>query len=163
MPQLVTEQDSHQRQREEEPPEQLGGVHADRQRDPEPGELEPVQAEGGAGEEVRPGEQQDDGGWRVDGRKIFGTLSPVWTRFGIHAADNSDPDNPKIVQGLQQLSKWEDGIEPAIDVTLAGRYYERFADHAVSVAIRVVFLVTGSWHDEQVPLSDAGRVHRAEP
>lgn len=38
---------------------------------------------------------------------------------------------------------WADGIEPAIDITLAGRYYERFADHAVSVARRVVYLVTG--------------------
>jgi phosphate transport system protein len=38
---------------------------------------------------------------------------------------------------------WEYGIETAIDVTLCGRYYERFADHAVSVARRVVFLVTG--------------------
>ncbi len=39
--------------------------------------------------------------------------------------------------------KWAEGIEPAIDITLAGRYYERFADHAVSVARRVVYLVTG--------------------
>jgi phosphate transport system protein len=38
---------------------------------------------------------------------------------------------------------WEGGIEPAIDVTLCGRYYERFCDHAVSVARRVHFLVTG--------------------
>jgi phosphate transport system protein len=42
------------------------------------------------------------------------------------------------------LSKdWPHGIESAIDVTLLGRYYERFADHAVSVARRVVYLVTG--------------------
>jgi phosphate transport system protein len=34
-------------------------------------------------------------------------------------------------------------VEEAIDVTLIGRYYERFADHAVSVARRVVYLVTG--------------------
>jgi phosphate transport system protein len=34
-------------------------------------------------------------------------------------------------------------IEAAIDVTLLSRYYERFADHAVSVAHRLVFLVTG--------------------
>jgi phosphate transport system protein len=40
---------------------------------------------------------------------------------------------------------WTHGIEPAIDVTLCGRYYERFADHAVSVARRVVYLVTGSY------------------
>lgn len=42
------------------------------------------------------------------------------------------------------LSKdWPHGMESAIDITLLGRYYERFADHAVSVARRVVFLVTG--------------------
>jgi len=39
--------------------------------------------------------------------------------------------------------EWTDGIEAAIDITLAGRYYERFADHAVSLARRVVYLVTG--------------------
>jgi phosphate transport system protein len=38
---------------------------------------------------------------------------------------------------------WSHGIETAVDVTLCGRYYERFADHAVSVAHRVVYLVTG--------------------
>ena len=38
---------------------------------------------------------------------------------------------------------WEHGIETAVDVALCGRYYERFADHAVSVAQRVTFLVTG--------------------
>ena len=45
---------------------------------------------------------------------------------------------------------WEYGIEPAIDITLIGRYYERYADHAVSVARRVVFLVTGEHptHDD---------------
>jgi phosphate transport system protein len=39
--------------------------------------------------------------------------------------------------------KWEGGVEGAIDVTLCGRYYERFCDHAVSVARRVIYLVTG--------------------
>jgi len=43
--------------------------------------------------------------------------------------------------------RWDQGIEPAIDITLAGRYYERFADHAVSVARRVVYLVTGERPD----------------
>jgi phosphate transport system protein len=38
---------------------------------------------------------------------------------------------------------WPYGIETAVDVTLCGRYYERFADHAVSVAHRVTYLVTG--------------------
>jgi phosphate transport system protein len=45
---------------------------------------------------------------------------------------------------------WSYGIESAVDVTLVGRYYERFADHAVSVASRVVYLVTGEWQDAYV-------------
>jgi phosphate transport system protein len=43
--------------------------------------------------------------------------------------------------------EWSAGVEAAIDITLAGRYYERFADHAVSVARRVVYLVTGERPD----------------
>lgn len=39
--------------------------------------------------------------------------------------------------------EWKHGLESAIDITLCGRYYERFADHAVSVARRVTYLVTG--------------------
>ncbi|GAA1571607.1 phosphate signaling complex protein PhoU [Actinomadura kijaniata] len=39
--------------------------------------------------------------------------------------------------------KWKHGVEPAIDITLAGRYFERFADHAVTVGEHVVYLVTG--------------------
>jgi phosphate transport system protein len=39
---------------------------------------------------------------------------------------------------------WAYGTEVAIDMTLLGRYYERYADHAVAVARRVVFIVTGS-------------------
>ena len=38
---------------------------------------------------------------------------------------------------------WEHGVEAAVDCALLGRYYERIADHAVSVANRVVFVVTG--------------------
>ena len=40
---------------------------------------------------------------------------------------------------------WEHGVETAIDLTLLGRYYERYADHAVSVSRRVIFLVTGKF------------------
>jgi phosphate transport system protein len=40
-------------------------------------------------------------------------------------------------------SDWQHGVEPAVDIALLGRYYERIADHAVSIARRVVFLVTG--------------------
>lgn len=38
---------------------------------------------------------------------------------------------------------WKHGVEPAIDITLTGRFFERYADHAVQVARYVIFLVTG--------------------
>ena len=38
---------------------------------------------------------------------------------------------------------WTHGVEAAIDVTLLSRFYERFGDHAVSVARRVIHIVTG--------------------
>jgi phosphate transport system protein len=40
---------------------------------------------------------------------------------------------------------WDKGVAAAIDITLLGRYYERFADHAVSVSRRIYFLVTGEF------------------
>ena len=48
---------------------------------------------------------------------------------------------------------WTHGVEAAIDMTLLGRYYERYADHAVSVAQHVVFIVTGKIPD---PLRSGG-------
>ncbi|WP_086841793.1 phosphate signaling complex protein PhoU [Amycolatopsis kentuckyensis] len=39
--------------------------------------------------------------------------------------------------------EWPYGVASAVDVTLLGRFYERYADHAVSVAKRMIFVVTG--------------------
>ena len=43
---------------------------------------------------------------------------------------------------------WPHGIETAIDMTLIGRYYERYADHAVSVSRRIHFQVTGKYNNK---------------
>jgi alkylation response protein AidB-like acyl-CoA dehydrogenase len=40
------------------------------------------------------------GGYRFTGHKHFGSLTPVWTRFGLHGMDNSDPSQPKIVHAF---------------------------------------------------------------
>ena len=40
------------------------------------------------------------GGYRFTGRKSFGSLTPVWTRLGIHGMDMSDPNAPKVVHGF---------------------------------------------------------------
>jgi phosphate transport system protein len=47
--------------------------------------------------------------------------------------------------GVLLSKEWSHGVESAIDMTLLGRYYERFADHAVSIARRVYFSVTGEY------------------
>lgn len=63
--------------------------------------------------------------------------------------DRMDELHRMIFQHLMD-DRWQHGVETAVDVTLVGRYYERFADHAVSVARRVVYLVTGERVDELI-------------
>jgi phosphate transport system protein len=63
--------------------------------------------------------------------------------------DRMDELHRAIFQHLMD-EKWMHGVETAVNVTLAGRYYERFADHAVAVGHRVVYLVTGE-HAEIQP------------
>ena len=73
----------------------------------------------------------------------------VIAKRDVQAAAELEADDDVMDQLHKQMflellsDDWPHGIESAIDVTLLGRYYERFADHAVSVARRVVYLVTG--------------------
>ena len=55
-----------------------------------------------------------DGGYRIYGRKHFGSLSPVWTRLGAHALDADDPRGPMIVHafvergpGVETIETWD--------------------------------------------------------
>jgi phosphate transport system protein len=73
----------------------------------------------------------------------------VIAKRDVEAAASLEADDDLMDQLHKQLFRellspaWTHGMETAIDVTLLGRYYERFADHAVSVANRVIYLVTG--------------------
>ena len=62
--------------------------------------------------------------------------------------DQIDGLHRKIIQTLLDPN-WKHGVETAIDMTLLGRYYERCADHAVSIARRVYFLVTGTYANDK--------------
>ncbi|GAA1896527.1 phosphate signaling complex protein PhoU [Streptomyces sodiiphilus] len=64
-----------------------------------------------------------------------------------HDDDAMDSLHRTLFQHLMD-DRWKHGVETAVDVTLLGRYYERFADHAVSIARRVVYLVTGEYADQ---------------
>ena len=41
-----------------------------------------------------------EGGYKFTARKMFGSLTPVWTRFGFHAMDLSDPTKPQVVHAF---------------------------------------------------------------
>lgn len=47
---------------------------------------------------------------------------------------------------------WQYGVAAAVDVALLGRFYERFADHAVQIARRVIFQATGRYQDPPILL-----------
>lgn len=72
----------------------------------------------------------------------------VLSRDPQQAADISREDDT-MDQLHQQLfnvlmdTDWEHGVATAVDITLLGRFYERFADHAVEIGRRVVFEATG--------------------
>jgi len=44
--------------------------------------------------------ERAEGGYRISGHKMFGSLTPVWTRLGLHAMDVSDPNAPKVVHAF---------------------------------------------------------------
>jgi phosphate transport system protein len=46
------------------------------------------------------------------------------------------------------MHDWLHGVETAVNVAMLGRYYERFADHAVAIAQSVIFIVTGTKPDD---------------
>jgi phosphate transport system protein len=73
----------------------------------------------------------------VDGRDI--ALAQA-----IEAEDDSMDALRRKLFAVVLSTHWAHGTEAAIDVTLLGRYYERYADHAVSVARHTIFIVTGA-------------------
>lgn len=70
---------------------------------------------------------------------------------GALALDEADDAMDDLQRGLLAIvlgDTWQHGTEAAVDLALLARYYERYADHAVSVARRVSYLVTGEWVSE---------------
>ena len=57
-----------------------------------------------------------NGGYRFTGRKSFGSLTPVWTRLGVHGMDTSDPSAPKVVHGFMPRTSQGYSIKDTWDV-----------------------------------------------
>jgi phosphate transport system protein len=100
-------------------------------------------------------------------RAIPGTVRPVFARMNLLATqlaedaatalDKRDPlsgdrldqtddemdDLRRHLFRIMYADDWSHGVEAAVDAALLGRYYERFADHAVAIARQVCYLATG--------------------
>lgn len=81
-------------------------------------------------------------------------------RVTLHMSDAQDAARLEVdddaMDGLRRalfralFDDWPHGVETAVNVALLGRYYERFADHAVTIAQSVIFIVTGTRRDDGV-------------
>lgn len=91
----------------------------------------------------------------------FAEMGRIAVRIGGEIRDivlSSDPDRAAALADkddeMDELHRqlfsvlmdreWRHGVATAVDVTLLGRYYERFADHAVEIGRRVIFQATGT-------------------
>jgi phosphate transport system protein len=101
---------------------------------------------------------------------IFNKMGAVASRIAegagvtLAARDAQDAERLEVdddaMDGLRRalfralVAEWPHGVETAVNVALLGRYYERFADHAVSIAQSVVFIVTGTRPEYDPPCQD---------
>jgi phosphate transport system protein len=61
----------------------------------------------------------------------------------LESDDDAMDDLHRHMFSVLMDRNWSHGVGPAIDITLLARFYERYADHAVAVARRIVYVVTG--------------------
>jgi phosphate transport system protein len=85
----------------------------------------------------------------VVAEKMIGTAAAIIADRDVDGARHLEEDDEEMDQlrrssfRLMLDDAWPHGVEAAVDLALLGRYYERIADHTVSLARRVVYLVTG--------------------
>lgn len=85
---------------------------------------------------------------------IINKTANVIAKHDVDLALQLEKDDDEMDKLHRQLflklmdESWSHGVEVAIDTTLLGRYYERCADHAVSVGRRVYYMVKGEYKSE---------------
>ncbi|GAA2540175.1 phosphate signaling complex protein PhoU [Mycolicibacterium diernhoferi] len=81
-------------------------------------------------------------------QEVLDTLDPE-KAARIREEDDAMDDLHRHLFSVLMDKDWKHGVTAAVDVTLLSRFYERFADHAVEVARRVIFTATGSFPEDQ--------------
>jgi phosphate transport system protein len=81
--------------------------------------------------------------------RIAGKITEILQTADAERAAELERDDDEIDELQKQLfglmlgTAWRHGVEPAVDGALLGRWYERYADHAVNAGKHVVYFVTG--------------------
>ncbi|MDJ0350660.1 phosphate signaling complex protein PhoU [Cryobacterium sp. PH29-G1] len=85
---------------------------------------------------------------------IANMLTELLTTQDLHLAETIRNEDDKVdalhlsVFDAVLGETWKGLAADTVDATLASRYHERFADHAVSIAKKVQYLGTGDWHQD---------------
>ena len=111
--------------------------------------------------------------FRFPGSAVPAALLPTFQEMGkldldlgkkvVQLLKNTDVDLAKEIQAedarVDELHRkvfdvvlgddWKENAMFTVDVTLASRYHERFADHVVDISSKVSYLTTGSWNDSE--------------
>lgn len=66
----------------------------------------------------------------------------------LHERDKAMDDLYRNLFSVLIDQEWKHSVSAGVDVALLGRFYERFADHAVEIGRRVIFTVTGDLPSE---------------
>ena len=111
--------------------------------------------------------------FRYPGSAVPAALAPTFAEMGeldiklghkvIKLLQNTDLDLAKEIQAedgrVDELHRqvfdvvlgddWKENAMYTVDVTLASRYHERFADHVVDISSKVSYLTTGAWNEAE--------------
>lgn len=84
-------------------------------------------------------------------KKIAGVLrnTDVDQARAIQAEDARVDELHRSVFDVVLADTWKENAMFTVDVTLASRYFERFADHVVDISSKVSYLTTGEWHETE--------------
>ena len=84
-------------------------------------------------------------------RKVTKLLANTDVDFAreIQAQDERVDALHRHVFDVVLADDWKENAMFTVDVTLASRYHERFADHVVDISSKVSYLTTGAWHESE--------------
>lgn len=66
----------------------------------------------------------------------------------IQAEDQRVDELHRHIFDVVLAPSWKENAMYTVDVTLASRYHERFADHVVDISSKVSYLTTGEWNQQ---------------